>query len=182
MCLFCICILLSKIYFFTAIIPFVNLTTEGGISLVGSHCPGTLRLFCEGTDLTSLRWTFNGGTEIDTFYPNDVEIARPPLNQHRPFTFVALLKVVQNSNNPVYGNFLSVLTVDLSQLEQNVTNISCGDPSTIDAEPVNVTTILQSVPANPNITEVSATYNSAGLESIKVAWNKVVSLKCNVNV
>ena len=172
---------MSKIYFFTAIIPFVNLTTEGGISLVGSHCPGTLRLFCEGIDLTSLRWIFNGDTEIDTFYPNDVEIARPPLHQHRPFTFVALVEVVQNSNKYYYGNFSSVLTVDLSQLEQNVTSISCGDPGTIDSESVNVTTILQSVPANPNITDVSATYNSAGLESITVAWNKVVSLKCNVN-
>ena len=135
-----------------------------------------MRLFCEGTDLTSLRWTFNGDTEIDTFLPIDVEIARP-LHEHRPFIFVALIEVVQNPNKSVYGNFSSVLTVDLSQLEQNVTNISCGDPGTIDAEPVNVTTILQSVPANPNITEVSATYNSAGLESIKVAWNKVVSLK-----
>ena len=109
-----------------------------------------------------------------------MEIARPPLHQHRPFTFVALIEVIQNSNNPVYGNFSSVLTVDLSQLEQNVTNISCGDPRTSDTKRVDVTTILQSVPADPNITDVNATYSSAGLESITVAWNKVVSLKCRI--
>ena len=131
-------------------------------------------MFCEGTDLTSLRWTFNGNKEIDTFLPNDVETKRPPTHEHRPFILVSLKEVVQNSN-PVFWNFSSVLTVDLSQLEeQNVTNISCGDPGTIDTEVVNVTTIRQSVPTGPNITEVRATYNSAGLKSIKVAWNKVV--------
>ena len=34
----------------------VSLTVEGGVSLVGEHCPGTVRLFCEGVDLTRLEW------------------------------------------------------------------------------------------------------------------------------
>ncbi len=34
----------------------VSLTVEGGVSLVGEHCPGTVRLFCEGVDLTLLQW------------------------------------------------------------------------------------------------------------------------------
>ena len=34
----------------------VSLTVEGGVSLVGEHCPGTVRLFCEGVDLTQLEW------------------------------------------------------------------------------------------------------------------------------
>ena len=36
---------------------FVMLTVEGGVSLVGPHCPGTVRLFCEGVGLAMLRWT-----------------------------------------------------------------------------------------------------------------------------
>ena len=34
----------------------VSLTVEGGMSLVGEYCPGTVRLFCEGVDLTQLEW------------------------------------------------------------------------------------------------------------------------------
>ncbi len=36
----------------------VSLTVEGGVSLVGEHCPGTVRLFCEGVDITLLEWRF----------------------------------------------------------------------------------------------------------------------------
>ncbi len=36
----------------------VSLTVEGGGNLVGEHCPGTVRLFCEGVDLTLLEWRF----------------------------------------------------------------------------------------------------------------------------
>ena len=38
----------------------VSLTVEGGVSLVGPHCPGTVRLFCEGVDLTTFTWMYNG--------------------------------------------------------------------------------------------------------------------------
>ncbi len=34
----------------------VSLTVEGGVSLVGELCPGTVRLFCEGIGLTQLEW------------------------------------------------------------------------------------------------------------------------------
>lgn len=161
-------------YFSTGTNPFVKLTTEGRINLVGAHCPGTTRLYCEGTDLSSLRWTFNGDTEIDTFIANDMIITRPPRQQHPPFILVELTAVAQSSN-VVFSNFSSILTVDLLQLgEESVTNITCGDPGTNQTLPVNVVIIRDTVPVNPNITEVNATYNSAGLRSVTVTWNKLV--------
>ena len=88
--------------------------------------------------------------------------------------FVELAKVVPNSDSR-FGNFLSILTVDLVQLEeQSVNSISCGDPGTSQTLPVNVVIIRETVPDSPNITRVDATYNSTGLRSVTVAWNKLV--------
>ncbi len=51
---------------------YVSLTVEGGVSLVGEHCPGTVRLFREGVDITVLRWTYNGDkSEIPHLGPDD---------------------------------------------------------------------------------------------------------------
>ena len=155
---------------------FVNLTVDGRGSLSGAYCPGTVKLFCEGTDLTSVRWSFNGGTVIESFLPVDTETITFPSAQYPAFVSVELTHVVQNTN-PVFGNFSSILTVDLSQLEeQSVSSISCGDPGTSKTVLVNVVIIRRSRPDSPNITGVTATYNSNGVRSVTVAWNKVVSL------
>ena len=133
-----------------------------------------MKLFCEGTDLTSIRWSFNGSTVIESFLPIDAETTTFPSAQYPAFVSVELTYVVQNTN-PVFGNFSSILNVDLSQLEeQSVSSISCGDPGTSITVPVNVVIIRQSVPDRPNITGVNATYNSTGLKSVTVSWNKVV--------
>ena len=134
-----------------------------------------MKLFCEGTDLTFLSWSFNGGIEIESFLPNDApETSTFPSAQYPAFISVELTDVVQ-STDLVFGNFSSILTVDLSQLEeQSVSSISCGDPGTSKTVPVNVNIIRRSRPDGPNITGVTATYNSTGLRHVTVAWDKVV--------
>ena len=98
----------------------VSLTVEGGFSLVGPHCPGTVRLFCEGVDLTSLnfRWLYNGNINIGDFYDTDDSVTTPSSTSNPAFVSVQLTAVSQSLLNPVFGNFSSTLIVDLSQLEQ----------------------------------------------------------------
>ena len=104
----------------------VSLTVEGGVSLVGPHCPGTVRLFCEGVDLTTFRWIYNGNINIGDLYHPDDSINDPSSTSNPAFVSVQLTAVSQSLLNPVFGNFYSILTVDLSQLEQqNIKNISC---------------------------------------------------------
>ena len=49
----------------------VSLTVEGGVSLVGPHCPETVRLFCEGVDLTVLMWRYNDTNGIEPTFASD---------------------------------------------------------------------------------------------------------------
>ena len=96
----------------------VSLTVEGGVSLVGYHCPGTVRLFCEGVDLTTFGWIYNGNINIGYLYHPDDSINTPSSTSNPAFVSVQLTAVSQSLLNPVFGNFSSILTVDLSQLEQ----------------------------------------------------------------
>lgn len=160
----------------------VNITTEGGFNLVGPHCPGLVRLFCEATGLSILRWRFNGDENIATFF-SDSEITNLKVPYHPAFVLVELTNIVQSSEG-TSNNFSSILTVDLSQLEkQNVTNITCGDSINSETIHTNVTIITQFFPDRLNITghRVTATYDSNGIKKITAVWNKVVSLCCPKN-
>ena len=162
----------------TGINPSVDLTIEGGIYLNGSHCPGTVRLYCKGMDLTSLRWDFNGSTEITTFLPIDIEaIIELPDPEYTAFIAVELTRVTQRSD-PVYGNFASTLTVDLYKLEvQNVNKISCGDPGTFKNVLINIDINRPTVPGDPEISTVMATiHRTAGIIELTVSWMPVVIL------
>ncbi len=97
----------------------MSLTVEGGVSLVGEHCPGTIRLFCEGVDLTALRWRYNGDNVIHSFSTTDLPISSVTTNP--AFITVELQSVTSNPNDERFGNFVSVLTADIAQLQsQNV--------------------------------------------------------------
>ena len=151
----------------------VNLTVEGGVSLVGPHCPGTVRLYCEGVDLTTLQWKYNGNMNIISYFPDGTGTTQPTVSA---FFSVQLLMVEQDPNDLNMGIFCSSLTVNISQLQSNnIGNISCGTPGILQAEPVNVSIIEPGIPSTPTITMVTATYQGGGLNRLEVKWAESVS-------
>ena len=143
----------------------VSLTVEGGVSLVGPHCPGTVRLFCEGVELYFMWWTYNAGNfigliEIDYMVPSSIN---PP----NPAFIIVNITNVSVDHKTHSANFSSVLTVDLLELrKQGVQNITCGDLATSDTLQVNVKDYF-----TPNAT---ASYLSGVLSRIEVYWTNLV--------
>ena len=117
-----------------------------------------------------MRWRYNGAlNEIDSFDTNDSPTITTPSNP--AFLSVELTEVTQLSNMR-FANFTSILTVDMMQLqEQNVADINCGDPGTIGTLPVD---LQPNVPLRPNITTLSAIYQSRVLTNITVSWQRLV--------
>ncbi|XP_064406580.1 uncharacterized protein LOC135351494 isoform X2 [Halichondria panicea] len=141
---------------------------DGGGSLVGEQCPGKVKLFCKGVDLSILRWRYNGGNEI---YSSTTDLPMISILSSPAFVSVELINVTQTPNDPRFGQFTSVLIVDIAQLQaQNIASINCGDPLTIDSKPVNVITLQPSVPTSPTITAVTATYKFGLLMTLEVSW------------
>ena len=143
----------------------VSLTVEGGVSLVGPHCPGTIRLFCEGVNLTTFGWTYNGdnqNTIVDRIHTDHQATSSPTYPKNPAFVSVVITNVSFNTQiSTVTANFSSVLTVNLLELnKQNVNNISCGDLSNTDTQQVNVSEYF--------IPNVTAFYQSGILSRIEV--------------
>ena len=143
----------------------VSLTVEGGVSLVGPHCPGTVRLFCEGVELYLMRWTYNAGNfiegiEIDYMVPSSIYPQNP--------AFITVdITNVSVDNKTHSASFSSVLTVDLLELrKQEIQNVTCGDLTTSDTLQVNVRDYF-----TPNVT---ASYLSGVLSRIEVYWTNLV--------
>ncbi len=149
----------------------VSLTVEGGVNLVGEHCPGTVRLFCEGVDLTILTWSYNQeGYVIYSFAPYNTITAPIHLSLESPFQFVHVSRGLADQR---FGNFSSVLTVEVSQLqEHNVTDITCGDPELYHSLDVNVTIKEPRNPEEPQLITVNTTDDPKG---ITVTWTPSVS-------
>ncbi len=143
------------------------------MSLVGEHCPGTVQLICKGVDLSLLRWRYNGIHDIYSFTTTDLPIAFPLFNSALKFVSIELINVTQTSNDARFAEFTSILILDIAQLEF-VTNITCGDPGTIDTVPVNTTLLQQSTPISPTITSITATYYSGQLRTVNISWIKLV--------
>ena len=159
--------MLIENFFSSGNVPAVSLTVEGGVSLVGPHCPGTVRLFCEGAELTLLRWRYNETDIIESFNTNDSPTIITPSNH--AFISVELGTVTQLSD-PRFANFSSILTVDLTELQkQHITEISCGDPGTFSREPVS---LQPNVPDRPIVTAVIVEHQS---RIIRVTWGRLVS-------
>ena len=167
----------------------VSLAVEGGVSLVGFHCPGTVRLFCEGVDLTSLGWTYNGIIDIteESFF-SDASSGTSMNSSNPAFVSVQLTAVVRNSQSPIFANFSSILTVDLSQLEQqNITSISCGDLLNKNSAPVDVHIMQETAPGDPQFTHVkfATILKTDQVNSAKtiimgsVLWEKVHQVRKN---
>ena len=134
----------------------VSLTVEGGVSLVGPHCPGTIRLFCEGVDFPTFRWIYNGNIDIGYSYHSDAFPGTQTSTSNPAFVSIQLIAVSQYSPDPRFANFSSILSVNLSQLEQQkIKNISCGDPWIFDTVPVDVHIVHETLPAAPNFISLS---------------------------
>ncbi len=133
----------------------VAFTVERGVSLVGELCPGTVRLFCEGVDLTHLRWSYNSTDQEIVFLELDDETRTINLSSSSPFISVELSSVSQSAEL-AFGNLSSILTLNISQLEQqHITEIRCGDTATFDTVPVNVQLRQQSPPESPQLINIS---------------------------
>ncbi len=152
--------------------PSVTLTVEGGVSLVGEHCPGTVRLFCVGVDLTSLRWKYNESNAIQHFLVDAVPSA-PILLANPAFLSVQLTDISQFAR---LANISSTLTVDVEQLQRTmVSSISCGDVRTFKTLQIDPVVIHETTLSNPEISLVRIYYYSNMLQHLQVSWMKLVS-------
>ena len=160
--LFCIIIVPEK----------VSLSVEGGVSLVGPHCPGTVRLFCEGVDLYFFGWTYNAGIHIsDRFQHYDQVTSFSDTPTNPAFVSVNITDVSLNINTRV-ANFSSILVVDLLELsKQKIHNITCGDLSDTDTQQVDITLKHDEYFTS----HVTAIYQLGILNSIKVDWIMLVN-------
>ncbi len=149
------------------------------MSLVGEHCPGTVRLFCEGINLNFMRWQYNGMNLEDisaTFFPSHTNKLNRIIYLTYPFVSVQLL----NFSQPIAyrADFFSVLAVDILGLhKQNVTSLSCGDSTNSTKLRVDISFTF---PRNLTISSVSATYDEGNLINLKVQWMKLVSVSSSL--
>ena len=126
----------------------MSLYCVAGVSLVGPLCPETVRLFCEGVELTFLGWTYNEGIDIiDRVGPDHPVTSTPIIPANPAFVSVRITNVSFDSRIR-RANFSSVLIVDLLELnKQNIKNISCGDLLEEDTHLVDVVDYF-----TPNVT------------------------------
>ena len=137
------------------------MTVEAGVSLVGTHCSGTARLFCEGMDIAFLGWAFNAGDIIDRIQADEHAPSSPIYPTNPAFVSVTISNFSLNSEVHRVYYFFSVLTVDLIELgKQHIKNITCGDLKDNDTQKVDVDNYF-----TPNVT---ATYQSGNLSKVEV--------------
>ncbi len=123
--------------------------------MVGEFCPGTIRLFCEGVDLTSLRWSYNSTDQEIVFLELDDKTRTIYLSSSSPFISVELRSVSQSAELVTFGNFSSILTLNISQLEeQHITELRCGNPVTFEIVSVNVQLKQQLPPESKFIPQI----------------------------
>ena len=159
----------------------VSLTVEGGVSLVGEHCPGTVRLFCEGVDLTLLEWRFYHDDNmylLKRFHTDSVNETRKVFNDSTlVFASVELVNLSQNRMSILFANFSSVLSLDISQIAigiQKVFRIKCGDALHFNETSVNISIVQETV---PNVYNFSVSINTSisAINILTVTWNQYVS-------
>ncbi len=94
----------------------VSLTVEGGVSLVGELCPRTVRLFCEGVDLTVLAWRLYYGDNYSSrkFVSDSVNGTKQVFNDSSLVS--ASVELVQVSQDRISKVFASILKLELSQM------------------------------------------------------------------
>ena len=122
-----------------------------------------------------LTWSYNQEDRhvIDSFAPDNTVTAPIRLSLESPFQFVRLTHVSRSLADQRFGNFSSVLTVELSQLqEHNVTDITCGDPEFDQSLNVNVTIKEPRIPDYPEIVNVNITTST-----LSVTWRPTVSVQ-----
>ncbi|XP_064406172.1 uncharacterized protein LOC135351151 isoform X2 [Halichondria panicea] len=156
----------------------VSLTVEGGVSLVGEHCPGTVRLFCEGVDLTLLEWKFYHDDNMYLLKRFDTDSVNETTKVFNDSTLVSasveLVELSQDKILRIFANFSSVLSLDISQIAigvQKVFKIRCGDAQNFNETLVNISIVEETV---PNVYNFSVSINTFILT---VTWNQYA--KCS---
>ena len=118
-------------------------------------------------DLTLLRWRYNESDVIESFNTND-----SPTNvthSNPAFVNVELVRATQ-LGDPRFANFISILTVDLTELQkQHITEINCGDPGTFSSMTIS---LQPNVLDRPSVTAVIFAYPSS---NIRITWGRQVS-------
>ncbi len=132
-------------------------------------------MFCEGVDLTILRWSYNStNKDITFFHPDDQ--AETITSMLAPFIESVELSKVTQSPQRNLGKFSSILTLNISQLEkQHITEITCGDPETSHNIPINVRLRQQLLPETPRLMNTAYEY-----PELTVSWE--VPVTCVIHV
>ncbi len=160
----------------------VSLTVEGGVSLVGEHCPGTIRLFCEGVDLTVLDWRLYHDDDMYISEHFDIDNANETTKCFNDSTLDQVSASVQlvnlsRGNIMTFANFSSVLILYISQKSigiRNVFRISCGDALNFNETSVNISIVQETVPNVYNFS-VSINTSMSAIYTLTVTWNQYVS-------
>ncbi len=156
----------------------VSLTVEGGVSLVGELCPGTVRLFCEGVDLTVLQWRLYYGDNYSSkkFVTDSVNSTKQVFNDSPLVSAsVELVQVSQDRISKVFANFSSILTLELSQMAIDITRISCGDAVNNNDTSVNISIVEETLPNISNFSVIIDTSSNNAIDMLTVTWNQHVS-------
>ena len=93
----------------------VSLTVEGGVSLVSKQCPGTVRLFCEGVDITLLEWKFYHDDNMYLLKRFDTDSVNDTTKVFNDSTLVSasveLVHLSQDRISRIFANFSSILSL-----------------------------------------------------------------------
>ena len=168
-------LLLATVHLISGKSSSISLTVEGGVSLVGPQCPETVRLFCEGVDLSTLRWRVNE-TDLTglVFFPDD-NVGTVRTSSNTAILSAELRAVSPSLNDSRFGNFFSILTVNLSELEyQNIVSISCSAPGIGKTVPVDVHITQQTVPGDTQLIGVNASLIGSSMLQLLIRWKQQV--------
>ena len=155
-------------------------SVEGGVSLVGEHCPGTVRLFCEGVDLTLLEWRFyhdDNEYKLKHFDTDSVNDTTKVFNDSTLVSAsVELVQLSQDRISRTFANFSSILSLNI-QIPigiHNVFRIRCGDALNFNDTLVNISIVEETLPNVYNFS-VSVNTSISTIDILTVTWNQYVS-------
>ena len=120
--------------------------------------------------------------DIHSYHPDSFITA--PTNTSNPAFVSVQLTAVSQSLLIVFANYTSILTVDLSRLEQQkIMSISCGDPGTRGTVPVDVHIVQDTVPAEPqlhklNLQLVTNLEFDITVFVVSISWMKLQPVRC----
>ena len=121
----------------------------------------------------TLGWTYNGGNLITRIVADDRITLFPVYPTNPAFVSITISNISLNREVNRVNYFLSVLTVDLIELnKQHIKNITCGDLKDTDTQQVDISGYF-----TPNITAI---YQSGILSSVEVQLVSLLLLHTSI--